>query len=105
MIDHFSLSPGLALSDHNCIQFTYTCYTGVSNNHISRYNMHRVDYDKLKSLMSNIDWNDAIGNLSVLDAWDYFSDTFNSFLQESVPISTAKHKNNNIYITHEVKFL
>ena len=31
----------------------------------------RVDYDKLKSLMSNIDWNDALGNLSVLDAWDY----------------------------------
>ena len=95
MIDHFS-PPGLALNDHTCIQFTYTCYTSVSNNLISRYNIHHVDYDKLKILMSNIDWNDAIG---------LFLCTFKSFLHDTVPVTTAKHKNNNIYITYEAKSL
>ena len=105
MIDHFSLLPGLALSDHSCIQFTYTCYTRVSENNISRYNIHRVDYVKLKNLISSIDWKDAIGDLSSLDAWDYFSNMFNSFLSETVPKTTTKHKSNNIYITREAKSL
>ena len=77
----------------------------VSNNHISRYNIHRVDYEKLWNLLSNINQNETIGDLSVLEAWDYFSSIFNGFLQETVPLTTVKLKNNNIYITHEAKSL
>jgi len=54
-------------------------------------------YKKLWNLLSNVNWNDLIGNLSVLDAWDCFSDTFNRFLQQTVPIvASAKHGNKNI---------
>jgi len=103
MIDDLSLLLGLALSDHTCIQFTYACYTPVSGNHIPRFNIHCANYDKLRSLLSNIDWNKAIGDLNILDAWDYFLNTFNSFLQQSVPMTAARHKN-NIYIhTSQVK--
>jgi len=47
-----------------------------------------------------------IGNLSAMDAWDYFSGTFNRFIQQTVLMTTAaKRENNNIYITHEAKSL
>jgi len=106
MIDSLSLLPGLALSDHTCIQFTYTCYTPESNNYVPRYNTHQADYNKLWSLLSNVNWNDVLSNLSVLDAWDCFSDTFNRFLQQTVPIvASAKRGNKNIYITHEARSL
>jgi len=104
MIDDLSLLLGLALSNHTCIQFTYACYTPVSGNHIPKFNIYCVDYYKLQNLLSNIDWNKTIGDLKILDAWDYFFKTFNSFLQQSVPMTTVRHKN-NIYITREVRFI
>jgi len=94
MIDSLLFLPGLALSDHICIQFTYTCYTKVTNNCAPRYN---IDYDKLWNLLGNVNWDESIGNYRALDAWDHFSETFNRFLQQTVPISnTAKYRNKNI---------
>jgi len=75
MIDLLSLLPGLTLSDHTCIQFTYTCYTQESNNYVPTYNIHQANYKKLWNLLSNVNWNDVIGIHSVLDAWGCFSDT------------------------------
>ena len=41
-------------------------------------------------------------NLNVLDACNYFSESFNKFLQQTIPMaSVVKHRNKNIYITHE----
>ena len=40
----------------------------------------------------------------LVDAWEYFSNTFNTFLKECVPLSVPKSKR-NIYITREAKSL
>jgi len=54
--------------------------------------------------LSNVNWEENMGDLNVFDAWDYFSESFNKFLQQTVPMTTAgKHRNKNIYITREAK--
>ena len=66
--------------------------------------MYRTDIDKLYSLLSSVEWDEALTDLDINGAWKYFCSKFNTFVKECIPISVSKNKK-NLYITREAKSL
>jgi len=74
MVDDIQYLPGLGNSDHICVFFNFVCYLEVTNYKITKYNIHRADYDKMNKLLAEIEWAEALSPLDVSEAWKYFSE-------------------------------
>ena len=74
------------------------------NRPISRFNLYCADFDQLNSLLNSVDWEEALRDLNINNAWKYFSSMFNTFIMECIPMSVPKRKK-NLYITREAKSL
>ena len=92
MINEILYQPGLGLSDHVCLQFNYLCYVKRCNRLIPRLDLYRADFDKLNSLLSSVEWDEALRDLDINSAWKYFSNKFNTFVKECIPMSVPKNK-------------
>ena len=104
MINEILYQPGLGLSDHVCLNFNYSCYVEKCNRPISGFNLYCADFDQLNSLLSSVDWEEALRDLNINNAWKYFSSMFNTFIMECIPMSVPKRKK-NLHITREAKSL
>jgi len=66
--------------------------------------MYKANISQLNSLLNSVEWDEALRDLDINNAWPYFSSKFNSFLRESIAMSVQKGKK-NLYITHEARSL
>ena len=80
--------------------FSRTFYSTLYNN----FNLYCADFDQLNSLLNSVDWEEALRDLNINNAWKYFSSMFNTFIMECIPMSVPKRKK-NLYITREAKSL
>ena len=62
------------------------------NRPISRFNLYCADFDQLNSLLNLVDWEEALRDLNINDAWKYFFSMFNTFIMECIPMSVPKRK-------------
>ena len=104
MINEILYQPGLGLSDHVCLNFDYSCYVEKCNRPIPRFNLYYANFDQLNNLLNSIEWEEALRDLDINNAWKYFSSMFNTFIMECIPMSVPKRKK-NLYITREAKSL
>jgi len=66
-----------------------------------RYNVYGADFDNMRSLLSAVNWESDMFDLSDNDCWDYFSKTFDRIIRACVPHTRPK-KCKKIYTTKEV---
>ena len=105
MIKDISYQPGLGLSDHVYLSFNYSSYAERSNRPSPRFNLYHADFDQLNNLIHHsVDWEEVLKDLDVHSAWRHFSNVFNIFMKECIPMSVPKRKK-TLYITQEVKSL
>ena len=104
MINDILYQSGLGLSDHICLQFKYSCYVERCNRLTPRFDLYRADFDKLNSLLSLVEWDEALRDLDINSAWNYFSSKFDSFVKECIPMSVPRNRK-NLYINREAKSL
>jgi len=54
----------------------------------------------MRLLLSDVEWETEMTDLSVNDCWDYFSTTFDEIMRTCIPLSKPKNRK-NIYMTKE----
>ena len=101
MISDIQHLPGLGLSDHVCLKFVLTCYGKYIHDNKPRYNLHQADFDRMRTLLEAIDWDDTLSSLDIHQAWDVFASHYESILKECIPCHALKMKKKNIYMTRE----
>ena len=52
--------------------------------------MHGADFDNMRLLLSAVEWESEMADLSLDDCWDYFSTTFDEIMRTCVPLAKAK---------------
>ena len=102
MVDNLRYLPGLGNSDHVCIAFDLILPSSyaIDSDDPPRYNVYSADFDNMRSLLSAVNWESDMSDLSVNDCWDYFSETFDGIMRACVPLTRPK-KCKNIYMTKE----
>ena len=101
MISDIQHLPGLGLSDHVCLKFALTCYGKYIHDNKPRYNLHQADFDRMRTLLEAIDWDDTLSSLDIHQAWDISASHYESILKECIPCHALKMKKKNIYMTRE----
>ena len=60
----------------------------VESDDLPRYNVYGADFDNMRLLLSAVNWEADMTNLSVNDCWDYFSTTFDR--EHAYPLLSAR---------------
>jgi len=79
-------------------------WKGVASKPIPKFNLYRADFDKLNNLLSSVDWEGALTDLDINDAWNHFSGTLDIYIKECISMSVPRIKR-KLYITREAKAL
>ena len=90
--------PGLANSDHVCLQFNLMCYTFNYTNACYKYNLCHADFNIMNHMLNNVDWINDMRLLTVDESWEHFSSTFINIMNTCIPQSKPRTYK-NIYIT------
>ena len=90
MINEILYQPGLGLSDHVCLNFNYSCYVEKCHRPIPRFTLCCANFDQLNNLLNSIEWEEALRDLDINNAWKYFSSMFNTFIMECIRMSVPK---------------
>ena len=103
MIDNLTYLPGLENSNHVSISFdliaTSFCHV-IDSDDLPKYNLYGADFDNIMSLLSAVNWETDMFDLSVNDCWNYFSETSDRIMRACAPLTKPK-KCKNIYMTKE----
>ena len=76
MISDIQHLPGLGLSDHVCLKFALTCYGTYIHDNKPRYNLHQADFDRMRTLLEAIDWDDTLSSLDHIKQLSDFKKIF-----------------------------
>jgi len=60
MINEVLYQSVLGLRDHVCLEFKYSCYVETCNRLTPRLDLYRTDFDKFNSLLSSVEWDEAL---------------------------------------------
>ena len=101
MINNISYLPGLGSSDHVCLNFNLICYVHRRGTALKKYNIYLTDFTMMRQTLETYNWDEALDQLNISEAWDYFYGVFNNLIGEYVPVSSSRNRK-NIYITREV---
>ena len=82
--------PGLANSDHVCLQFNLMCYTSNYTNTRYKYNLRRADFNTMNHMLNNVDWINDMRLLTVDESWEHFSRTFTNIMNTCIPQSKPR---------------
>ena len=97
MVHQISYSAGLGSSDHVCIHFTLTCSPSVMPKTRTGYNYCRADFDKLRRILEETDWDTQLRDLDVYETWNMISKVLENAIEVCIPkIQYYSKKNTNI---------
>ena len=100
MVSNLDYLPGLGSSDHICLSFKLNCYTTCSNETPQeKLCFHKGNYEKMRRILDNINWEDEIDELPFSQAWDYFTKQLEATVKECILKSKPRSKKRNMYMT------
>ena len=102
MISDLRYLPGLGLSDHVCLQFMLECYCGNVQQLKPRYDTCHADFDKMRQLLGEIDWENILGPMDIHSAWKFFTTKFTEILNECIPFDFPRSKK-NLFMTNKAR--
>ena len=94
----------LASSDHDSVTFSLKCDLESKPNTATRWNYRKGDYDKLRLLLSEIDWTDKFENRGCADMWEIFKCELERVQKDCIPVSKIRSSKNQkkAWLTNEV---
>ena len=96
LISNVNIGPEFSTSDHKLVTFDINLEVyniNPSSEVIFLYK--RGDFDKLRAILSEIDWNIVLQGTCVDEAWKLFISTLNNAVKSCVPVSKRRSQNNN----------
>ena len=70
------------------IVILHTC----SKASLPRYYLHQGDFDKLRELIQEVNWDDILSPLNIHFAWKLFVKKFSGFIDECIPQDIPRRK-------------
>ena len=92
MINNISYLPGLGSSDHVCLNFNLICYVHRRGTTLKKYNIYLADFTKMRQTLETYNWDEALDQLNISEAWDYLYGVFNNLIGEYVPVSSSRNR-------------
>ena len=87
------------------LSFEFKCYSlHIPGNNRPKYNLYHADFEKMRDLLSNIDWYGNLTSLSIHKAWEFFTIQFNDILDKCIPL-IKQRKKKNVYVSSDVLHL
>ena len=104
MVDGIEYLPAIGSSDHVCLRFNLLYYSSYSQVSRPKYNLYQANFDTVRQLLQEIDWDDNLSPLDIHSALQFFATKFTSMIKECIPLYLSRKKK-NIYATHKVFYL
>ena len=104
MVNGIEYLPAIGSSDHVCLRFNLLCYSSYSQVSRPKYNLYQANFDTMRELLQEINWDDNLSPLDIYSAWQFFATEFTIMINEYIPLYVFKKKK-NIHPTHEVFYL
>ncbi len=101
MVNNVNYPPELGLSDHACLCFDLNRYAECKVKDEPQYINDHGDYERLNSLLEQIEWEEDIKRLNYRDAWDYFAGTYTEMIDDCIPKNKSVKGKKNKYLTRE----
>ena len=92
MINTINYLPGIGSSDHVCLQFNLLCYSTCTKSTLPRYNLRQANFDKMRNLIEEVNWDEILSPLNIHSAWQLFAKTFTDILDDCVPQDVPRKK-------------
>jgi len=92
MINTIQYLPGIGSSDHVCLRFDLLCYSTCNKATQPRYNLRQANFDKLRDLIQEVNWDDTLSPLNIHCAWKLFATKFTDFVNECIPYNIPRMK-------------
>ena len=65
---------GLGSSDQTCIHFHLNCIATRSERHTTGYNYGKVNFNQMRDMLQEVDWDNKLKDLSVSKTWEIISE-------------------------------
>ena len=101
MINSVEYLPGIGSSDHVCLRFSLLCYSNYTQVCRPKYNLNRADFDRMRQLLQDVNWEDTLNPLDIHSAWQFFASKFTDVVNRCIPLCINRKKK-NIYVTCRV---
>lgn len=79
----------LGNSDHCTLIFDYQCKVETVTTKTQKFKYDKGDYDGMRDLLSNVEWNSELDDKNTQEAWDCFSDHLENAMQNHIPKHTT----------------
>ncbi|MES9881396.1 MAG: reverse transcriptase domain-containing protein [Sedimenticola sp.] len=89
MLENIDYLPGLGLSDHLVLQCVFNCYIDTNSNISSRLNFHKGNYGAIDNELSQLQWGELMGGMSLSDSWDCLTENLSKLIEQHVPEGKA----------------
>jgi len=103
MIQNISYTVGLGSSDHSCIQLYLNYAATRSERNITGYNVGGANFDQMKDMLQEVDWDKKLKDLNVTETWETITGLINKAIDTCIPKSNQPLKKNHIYSVLESK--
>jgi len=101
MIQNISYTVGLGSSDHTCIQFYLNCTATRSERNTTGYNFGRANFDQMKDILQEVDWDNKLKDLNVTKTWETITGLINKAINTCIPKSNQPLKKKHIYLNRK----
>ena len=93
MVNDIKHEAPLGKSHHQVLKFVFTCYTAKQDTAKSeRFSFLKGDYDRLRSMVRDHNWNEELRDMSVVDAWAHVENELVKAMDITIP-KKRWHKN------------
>ena len=92
MINNIEYLPGIGSSDYVCLCFNLLCYSDYNqvNKLKYRYNLHQANFDKMRQLLQDVDWEDILRPLDIHLAWQLFANKCTDIINNCILMFISK---------------
>ena len=101
LIYDITTQAGLGKSDHCSLIITLNC-SKVEKKQLPRPNFRKADFDSINSELGKIEWEKALDDLDVNDAWKKFRDLIDDVVDKYVPKKKINKNKSKPFMTKEL---
>lgn len=92
MISDLKHEAPIGASHHSSLFFTFNCYTEQENKGKKTFRYNRGDYEELRRIMSQYNWEEVLQDKMCVEAWSWFQDAITEGMKKCIPQGYNKAK-------------
>ena len=96
LVNNVVVGPEFSSSDHRIVTFDIRITEDKVNESSEKIpDFRRADFNKLRSLLANVNWNEILTSHNIEESWKRFTDIFNSTVKSCVPFKNRRSLKND----------